>query len=443
MTALAASVTLLPALLAGCGASASQATTIEYWMWDANQLPAYEACAQQFERSHPELDIDIEQVGYDTYWNRLMTGFVSETAPDVFTNHPSHYPEMAAAGVIEPLNRYVKRDSFNVGKYLPGTAELWVAPNGSRYGLPKDVDAVGIFYNEQMARRAGITPRDMATMTWNPRDGGTFGDIVARLTVDKNGVRGNEPGFDPNNVAVHGLGLESSGNGIGQTQWSHFAVSNGWSYTGAEKWGTRYRYGDPRLVETISWWRGLVEKGYMPTLQRAMAGVGMTEQFAAGSHAMATNGLWTVRDYANLTGIEVGMAPLPKGPTGKRATMSNSLADSIWAGSDNKKAAWQWVEYLGSAECQDTVARHAVVLPAIEQSYELATDVFRRKGMDLTSFTRTIEQGTTYPYPITRHRSDVKAIMQPTMDAILSFQRQPGPALRQADARVNALFRKD
>ena len=31
---------------------------------------------------------------------------------------------------------------------------------------------------------------------------------------------------------------------------------------------------DPKFVETISWWRSLVEKGYMPSLAAATSGVG-------------------------------------------------------------------------------------------------------------------------------------------------------------------------
>ena len=60
-------------------------------------------------------------------------------------------------------------------------------------------------------------------------DGGTFEKLVAHLTVDVNGVRGDEPGFDKTRVKTHGLASDGSGGkGWGQTQWSAFAGSNGW-----------------------------------------------------------------------------------------------------------------------------------------------------------------------------------------------------------------------
>ena len=41
------------------------------------------------------------------------------------------------------------------------------------------------------------------------------------------------------------------------------------------------------------------------------------------------------------TGVETGLAPTPIGPSGKRASMYNGLADSIWVGSENKAGRGQ------------------------------------------------------------------------------------------------------
>ena len=56
-------------------------------------------------------------------------------------------------------------------------------------------------------------------------------------------MRGDEPGFDKNRVAVYGLGIQDAGTGDGQTQWSPFTCSAGdWFYTNKETWGNHYRY---------------------------------------------------------------------------------------------------------------------------------------------------------------------------------------------------------
>ena len=42
-----------------------------------------------------EIFYGIEQIGWDDYWTGITTGFVSGTAPDVFTDHLAKYPEFA------------------------------------------------------------------------------------------------------------------------------------------------------------------------------------------------------------------------------------------------------------------------------------------------------------------------------------------------------------
>lgn len=439
---------LLPLTLSGCVGSGSTPEgaygaegVVRYSMWDTNQLPAYQACEKAFEQRNPKIDIKIEQTGYDDYWNNFINSLVAGTAPDAFANHVSKYPELAQKKQLEPLNELVRRDHVRTDKYVPGLAEAWVGPDGSRYGLPKDWDTVGLFYNKKMAREAGLTERDMAHLTWNPQNGGTYEQAIARMTVDDKGVRGDQPGFDKNHVKTYGLALEDeTGAAEGQTQWSHYAATNGWQHTDKNPWGTHYNYDDPRFIETIQWWRGLIDKGYMPTVEQAKSGIGMTEQFGSGSHAMATNGSWQAKSYFELENVETALAPLPIGPNGKRASMFNGLADSIWSGSQKKEAAWQWVKFLGSAQCQNIVAEHAVVLPAIPQSLDIATARFKEQGIDLSAFTTHVERGTTLLYPITDHSADISKIMEPAMDSAVMGKTPVDPTFRQANEQVNELF---
>lgn len=417
------------------------ATTIEYWLWDSAQLPAYEACAEAFTEAQSEVSVNIRQLGWDDYWNGLVTGFVSGDAPDVFTNHLSRYPEFAANDQLLPINDYVEADGVDVTQYFEGLADLWVGQEGNRYGLPKDWDTISVFYNAEYVEEAEITEDDLWNMTWNPEDGGAFEETIAHLTVDANGVRGDEPGFDKDNVEVYGLGLENAGGGgHGQTQWSFLAASTGWTYTDQNPWGSTFNYDDPRFVSTIEWWQSLIDKGYMPPLEEALAGVGFVESFAAGQYALATNGSWQTKAYHDLADVEVGLAPVPAGPTGERASMFNGLADSIWSGTEHPDAAWEWVKFLGSSDCQDLVGEAGVVFPAIPSSLDIAIDTFAEAGIDVEPFTVHVADGTTVLFPITGNAAEVTSILQQTMDAIMSFQSEPAPALERATGQMNELF---
>jgi multiple sugar transport system substrate-binding protein len=443
-----AGVALLSLAVAACGGgdgggstSADGKATISYWLWDSNQQPAYQQCADDFQKANPNITVQITQLGWDDYWTKLTTGFVSGTAPDVFTNHLAKYPEFVSKRTILPLDDYVTKDKVDTGIYAPGLADLWVGPDGKRYGLPKDWDTIAVFYNKKLTEDAKISEDELKGLTWNPQDGGSYEKVIAKLTVDKNGKRGDEPGFDKKNVKTYGMWLENSGNGVGQTQWSMYAVSNGWQFTDKNPWGSHYNYDDPKFQETIAWWKSLIDKGYMPPL-KATEGVSWNDMLSAGKAAMATNGSWMIGSVfgAKSDTFEPAVAPLPAGPIGKRMSMFNGLADSIYAGSKNPDAAWQWVKYLASEACQNVVGEHAVVFPAIPSAVETAEKNFAAKGVDVEAFTVNVKEQTTFLFPITDHAAEIESIMKPAMDAIIGGTAAVD-SLTKANEKVNALFK--
>lgn len=427
----------LPMLLAACGGPGSADTgNVTYWLWDSNQQPAYQKCADAFHEENPDVQVKIVQRGWDDYWNTLTSAFVSGTAPDVFTNHVSKYPDFVAQDQLLALDEEVADVDFD--QYAEGLADLWVAQDGKRYGLPKDWDTIAIFYNKNMVEDAGLTQADMDNLTWNPEDGGSYEDAIARLTIDKNGVRGDEPGFDKDGVKVYGLGLSESGGAVGQTQWSMYTGSTGWTHTDKNPWGTRYNYDDPRFQDTIAWWASLSDKGYMPPLE-ATVGASMNDSFGAGKTALNTEGSWMIGTYYGYKGVDVGIARTPVGPTGQSMSMLNGLADSVWAGTDNPEGAVQWVKFLGSKACQDIVGEAGVVFPAISASAELATKAYGDKGIDVAPFTDHVKDGTTFLFPITEHAADVDAAIRPTMDAVVGGKADAGE-LTEANEKVNDVF---
>jgi multiple sugar transport system substrate-binding protein len=137
---------------------------------------------------------------------------------------------------------------------------------------------------------------------------------------------------------------------------------------------------------------------------------------------MASNGSWmTGSVFSNANEIfEPALAPTPVGPTGKRASMYNGLADNIYSGTKFPQESWNWVSYLGSAECQDIVAAAAVVFPAIPSSTEKAVAAFSAKGIDVDGFFIHIQEGTTFLYPIGDKKSQRDEIIVPAMESIMS-----------------------
>ncbi|MBC9724801.1 sugar ABC transporter substrate-binding protein [Streptomyces sp. TRM68367] len=439
--ALAGALTL--SLATGCaqggGTGSSAKNTVTYWLWDANQLPAYQACAKGFEKQNPGLKVQITQMGWDDYWTKLTASFIAGTQPDVFTDHIQKFGQFADLQVLEPLDDLGIKDSA----YQPGLAANWIGQDGHRYGAPKDWDTVALFYNEKMAKDAGLTAEELNNLSWNPKDGGSFEKALAHLTVDKNGKRGDEPGFDKNNVKVYGLASKGGGYADGQTQWSSFAASAGWNYTDKKRWGTKYRYDDKTFQSVVKWYFGLAKKGYMAPLSdwNSQSNEGNV-QVAAGKAAASLDGAWMISTYAGFKGMTIRSALTPEGPTGKRATMMNGLADSITKNARNKAGARKWVKYLASDECQTTVGRYGVVFPATPDGTDAAVAAYKKKGIDVSAFTEPVadkKNFTTFSYPITDFAADVQALMDPAMEDIYG-NGKPVSSLDQTNDQINLIL---
>jgi len=414
---------------------------ITYWLWDSNQQVAYQQCATDFEAANDGASITIEQYGYDDYFQTLTTSLVGGNAPDVITNHPSFFPQLASTGQLLPLDDVVESEGIDFDDYQAGIPELWIGEDGARYGMPKDWDTVATIYNSGYLEEAGLTPDDLQNLDWNPDDGGSWEETIARLSVDMNGVRGDEPGYDADNVEVYGLGLKSkSGIGaFGQTQWSMYALSTGWEYSDKNPFGTEFNYADDEYIDTIAWWRSLIEKGYMPSYQAASSGVGIKDAYGAGSYALVTDGSWNARSYYGITGIESGIAPLPTGPSGERVGVLNGLADSVVASTNDPEMSKKWVAYLASAACQDVVAEAAVVFPALNSSSEKAREAFTAAGLDVSVYYDAVAAGETRTAPIANNWVDILAIMEPAVEAVLIDEAEP-ESLKDVAAEVDKLF---
>ena len=427
-----AKIVVASSILAGVPAQA--VTEITYWLWDNNQLASYQACAQAFEKQNPDIKIIITQTGWFDYWTALSTAFVSGTAPDVFWDHLSRYPEFISNNLLVDLAPLIARDKVSTDIYVGGLVKVW-GRNGKQYGLPKDWDTIGMVYNKAMLAKAGIDPKSLWDLDWNPGDGGSFRRVIAKLSIDATGKTGLDQGFNPKDVTQYGLVL----NGLGHEEWANFAASLGWNYCDGP-WATRFNYDDPKLIETIRWFadRSLKKGFIVPTKDARQAAA--TGLFAAPKGAIAMTGSWLVHWFTENCRFEIGFAPLPKGPVGRR-TVINGLADSIWIGTKHPEEAWKWVKFLAAPEAQEIVASYGIVFPAVREATEIAKERMAAHGVDTSAFVEEAKnpQGTFF-LPITDHGNDAVRILRATFDAIFLDGADAAPKLQAANQEIDSLF---
>ncbi|MES2150937.1 MAG: sugar ABC transporter substrate-binding protein [Pseudomonadota bacterium] len=428
-----------PAVLAAlCAAGAANSAEVKYMLWDSVQAPAYRQCAADFTRKNPGITVRITQSGWEDYWTAISMGFISDTAPDVFVNHLAKSSEFVKNALLVDLMPYIRKDGLDLAIYPAGLVDVW-SRAGRQYGLPKDLDTIGMIVNLAHARRAGVTLAQLQNMNWNPRDGGSFEQIVRKMTFDAKGNSGASLNFDPRHVATYGYQNPGTGGMVGQTEWSHFAVSDGFHYQD-QAWVGKFHYDDPKLAETIDWLAGLPGKGLSASYQNTRS-MGSDAMFVAGRAAMIPQGSWMITYFAANAKFENAWIPLPRGPSGRRASMLNGVADSIWVGSKVKDEAWKWVKYLASAQCQGVVASYGVTFPAIHGMAEKAVAAVRQKtGVDASAFLLMAGE-QTFLTPIAENAAQADELMKGALESVFLGKQKAAPALKQANDRINQLFK--
>jgi ABC-type glycerol-3-phosphate transport system substrate-binding protein len=416
----AVAVAGIVAALSGCSSassgSSSASGTVNWWTWDDKQAASYQKCLPGFEKDNPDIKVKISQYNVNDYFTKLTAGFVAGTAPDAFQNSVPLLGEYAAQKQIMPLDDLIKKSHYDTSIFSVGL-DSWKYTDGKQYGLPLDWASAAFYFNQDATTAAGYSADDIDSMTWNPDDGGTFDKIVAHLTVDANGKRGDEAGFDKNNVKTYGVGSLSSSDFNGQTSWNAFASSTGWRLGDKDSWPTQLEFAKPVFAKTMDYVRSLEDRGFAPKFGSLTAPG--TEQLSSGKVAMIEGGSWDAPTYASVPDLKVGIAPTVKGADG-RSVISNSNANNIFVGTKNVDATWKWVSYMGSEACQSAAGVDGTFLPSIAASMKVAEEAQKAKGVDLSVFTKALENKELYAAPPTVNGQELADTLKPMFEAYFS-----------------------
>ncbi|MCG5220487.1 ABC transporter substrate-binding protein [Streptosporangium sp. KLBMP 9127] len=417
--------------LTACGSGSGSAgepeqVTLTYRLWDEQQKVGYEKVMAAFEKANPTIDVQIEMLPWDQYWTKLTADAVAGTAPDVFWMQPAAFPEYVAKGVLADLSG-LKLDTAKYHKNVVESSSY----QGKLYGVPKDWGIVGLLYNKDLFKKAGVEMPD--ELTWKPDGSGTLLETARKLTVDENGKHPDEAGFEPGKIETYGFG---SWNHY-QTQWMNWVVSNGGKLL--DKPFGSYTFNDAASVEALQFGVDLVNKHHVapPASQTNLPTGKMTEMFQAGKVAMfpANNALLPfVVPEAN---FEVGVALMPEGPQG-RAVSLNGLSEVVYAKSEHPEEAMKLAAYLGTQEPQKLMADEGYVFPALDGLADGYVDYWKKtKNLDVTPFLEE-SKGTTFNLPIVNGFAGFETTLNQIFNEMYLGKLTPKQAADKAVAEGNA-----
>jgi multiple sugar transport system substrate-binding protein len=371
--------------VAPAAASAASTVKLTYDLWDPHEEIGYKASIAEFEKSHPGVQVTINDVAYAAYQTKLQEEFASGTGPDLFWVNTPWLSTWIKDGYLLPLNKYIKQWHVNLSIYYPALVGLH-SYKGNIYGLPKDWDTIAFFVNETYLAKHHLTVP--SNWTWNPDNGGSFLTFLKEATTDKNGVNATSSKFNPNNVATYGVTIDNGA----QTGWENFWQMDG-CHVIPSAWASSVSFNSPSCYQTTYFLNELMYKWHVASPGTLLGPNGESPSgqdqalFAAGKSALLMAGDWETTPVTELVGtkFKIGVAPLPTGPEG-RWSVFNGLIDGVNPHSPNLKVALELERWLGSPASQKIMGAGGYVWPAVKSLDPLFGQYWAKKGINMAPF---------------------------------------------------------
>ncbi|SEF76787.1 multiple sugar transport system substrate-binding protein [Nonomuraea solani] len=310
---------------AGTSARPDGKVTLSYGVWDAPQQAVMRELAAEFTKTHPNVAIDVQLTPWVDYWTKLKAAVSGGAAPDVFWMNGPNFQLYASNGVIKPIEEQV-----DTSVYPKSLVDLYTY-DGKLYGLPKDMDTVGVWYNKTLFDAAKVK-YPAADWTW-----ADFKETAAKLTDSAKGV--------------YAVGAQLTS--FQEYQYNTIYQAGGHVLSPD---GKKSGYDDPKTIEGLKFWTDLIAAKQSPDL-KTMTDTAPLQLFEAGKLAMYWGGSWNVAEFTNndYTKDKVDVAPLPKGE--KQATIIHGVANVVSAKTEHPAEAWEFVKFLGSKPAADILGK--------------------------------------------------------------------------------------
>jgi multiple sugar transport system substrate-binding protein len=175
---------------------------------NAADVAIYEQLAARFKELNPNLTVKVTAESGTNIDQKLLTYIAAGTLPDIVHTNDNFAKPYKDNGVTQNMIPLAEKYGFPWQDFDPTFLNLGMV-DGELHMLPKQGDVIIPYINLRMAKEAGVSPPLELDPAKDP-DGWTWADfetMYKRLTVDQNGKRGNEPGFDKENVAIYGAAM--------------------------------------------------------------------------------------------------------------------------------------------------------------------------------------------------------------------------------------------
>lgn len=355
-----------PVVASAEGQSDAKPVKLRYTLWDRNQLPGEQQLVNEFEKNNPGIKVEIELTPYDQYFIKLSSAVGGNVAPDVFWMNMPNFQQYVKNGMLEPLSNYLKQKSApKLDDFVKSSVDAYQYQS-QQYAIPRDIDAIAVWYNKKMFDQAGVSYPDK-NWTWD--------DLKQKSVQLRKGL----------DKQSYPLAMEFSS---GQDSYFNLLLQAGDKIVLPEG---KTDVANDKAIAVYRDVQGMLNAGLIQPPGEMEA----SDVFQSNRVAMVYAGSWWALPFSQneLIKDHIGVVPMPK--MAEQAGVSHSLAFAMSAKSQHKDAAWKFIEFMSSEHAQQTLATGKVVIPANQKVAKEWAEGF--KGIDVSAYIDSLAFSHKYP----------------------------------------------
>ncbi|AYO29718.1 ABC transporter substrate-binding protein [Biomaibacter acetigenes] len=308
------------------------------------RTPVVKELAEEFDKNHPGIKVEVEAIPYDSYFDKLTTSLSSKTAADVFQISALQAQEMIQGGYLQPMPEKVMSPEEIKNTFLDWTISQ-AEKDGKYYGLPTDVQTLVLFINNDLYKKAGYDPKNP------PKDWDEFLTQAKKGTIVDSQGKLQQAGLDTRyKWAVYTLFM--------------YQMLDGKVVDLANK---KVNYDSPQGLEAWNYIKKLMvdEKIDSPSFMTGQFKFELGKAMFYINHPVTVGRIKKMAPDLNYT---IALVPGPKGH--EPITIGHNWLYVVNKDSKNSEAAWEWVKFMASKEAQLKFIEKAGDLPSMKSLLE-------------------------------------------------------------------------
>jgi ABC-type glycerol-3-phosphate transport system substrate-binding protein len=394
----------------GSSVAGGKAAPVFWNGFTGTDRPVVEALAEEFNKSRTDIEVKMEIMPWDSFWQKLMPALVAGNGPDFVAMDMGRIPEFAQANRLQGLDEYLAKSTALKRDIIPAAVLQNTTYRNVLYGIPMAFHTVVLYYNKGMFREAGLDPeKPPATMA-------ELQNAWAKLV--KKDANGQVIQY------AQSIGIRSTIENVPVFMWLYGAdyVVNG-----------RSALNSPQALEAMTVLADAFKAGVSP--------VGLTGQQAddlmlAKKAAMEINGPWMIPGILG-AGIDLGIAEIPSGPAG-RATAGGATVFCINRDAKEKDASWAFIEYWNGVDSQKEWALGVGFPP---NRTDMMTDAdLLNKNPNIKYFLNGMPYSRMHLKDNTKSNRIDEEVLVPLYESVFRGLVTPQAGLAEAHNKLNALL---